>query len=87
MVSSPREIVKEFIFHVDGLEESLKSRIMRDLEPIANMGAYSWDISHLWGGYSPSSRHAKTYEDAESSMMAYAMSFSVKNGVTKNKYF
>lgn len=87
-MSSPSLIIKEYVFHVEGMEESVKARIMRDIEPLSGMGEYWWDISHLWktsgGVYSPSNRHGKTIESVESLMMAYARSFTVENGYIKN---
>ncbi|WLQ14349.1 hypothetical protein O5O45_00140 [Hahella aquimaris] len=91
MVSSSREVVKEFVFNVEGLGESVKARITRDLEPISEIGEYSWDISHLWntagGIYSPSTRHGKTYEEVEALMMAYAKSFTIEHGYSKNEFY
>jgi hypothetical protein len=90
-MSRSSEVLKEYIFHVEGMDESVKARLTRDLEPIKEMGEYSWDISHLWhtegGVYSPSSRHGKVYKDVEALMFAYANSFSVAYGVTKNSYY
>lgn len=91
MVTSPRKVLQEYIFHVDGMEESLKARITLDLEPFEQMGAYSWDISHLWhtegGSYSPSSRHGKSFDEVEHMLMAYAKSFITKYGFSKNGYY
>lgn len=90
-MSSPSEVLKEYIFHVEGMEESVKARVTRDLEPIPETGGFSWDISHLWhtegGVYSPSTRHGKTYEEVENLMMTYAKSFIIEHGVTKNNYY
>ena len=91
MVTSPRKVVQEYIFHVEGMEESLKARITLDIEPIEQMGAYSWDISHLWhtqgGPYCPSTTHGKTFDEVENLLMAYAMSFVTELGFSKNKFY
>jgi len=67
---SPKEILHEYVFHLDGMSESIKARIMKDVFPEEHHGPYSWDISHFrrdGGGR----HHADTLEDAKESLKAY----------------
>ena len=86
------EIVKQYVFWVDGLDYTVKGRISRNLDP--NVGEpFRWEISHNYKPsktagtrYYPSVVSAGTLEDAEMHLFAYANAFT-NIGVEANKYF
>ena len=86
------EVLKEYVFWVDGLDYTVKGRISRNLNP--NVGEpFTWEISHHYkpsetaaGVYYPSVLSAGTLEDAERHLLAYANAFT-NIGVKADNYF
>lgn len=79
----PKEILHEYVFHVDGMSETVKARIMRDLDPDGHSGEFSWDISHFCKeGYG--NRHAATIEEAQALLRKYAESLTADNIYARN---
>jgi hypothetical protein len=85
------EIVKQYLFWVDGLDYKVKGRISRNLKP--NVGEpFMWEISHHYkpsdkaGVYYPSKVSAGTLEDAERLLLIYAKAFT-NIGVKANEDF
>lgn len=74
------EVVKQFVFFVEGLEPVIRGRIVRNLDPAAT--PFMWQISHHWkpregaGFYHPSVTSGKSLEDVEQKLFAYADSFT-----------
>ena len=83
-MSSPKEVLREYIFHLDGMSESIKARIMRDLHPNPQLGAFSWDISHFCKDGGSSHRHAQSEEKATSLMMDYIATLTAEKIYAKN---
>lgn len=81
---SPKEILREYVFHLDGMSESIKARVMRDLEPNDHAGPYSWDVSHFSREAASSHHHANTEEEARSLMLEYVRSLSAQKIYAKN---
>lgn len=80
---SPREILHEYVFNLEGMSESIKARIMIDLRPGNPMGSYSWDISHFCKDCN-ANRHAKTLEDAKQELKEYTNSLTAEKIFAKN---
>lgn len=90
MPSRMREIVKQYVIHVDGLEYPVHAYIekyVRDGEEF-----YDWSISHHYKGkegagvYYPSSISDRTIERCETLLKMYVAGFT-NIGVKKNKYY
>jgi hypothetical protein len=79
----PKEILHEYVFNLDGMSESIKARIMRDLEPNEHTGPYSWDISHFCKDGS-GNRHAETLVEAKKLLLAYTKSLTAEKIFAKN---
>lgn len=75
------EIVKQYMFWVEGLEHTVKGRISRSLDPNAGE-PFRYEISHHYkpsakaGVYYPSVVSADTLEHAEMHLFAYANAFT-----------
>ncbi len=75
------EVIKQYVFWMDELGQTVKARISRNLDS-TSAKPFSWDISHHWrpspgaGFYFPSALSAITLENAEALMLAYAKSFT-----------
>jgi hypothetical protein len=87
-----REVTKEFIFFVEGLEFTVKGRITYNSEAEPQLN-YGWEISHYYkpseeaaGVYRPSNMHGSSQEEAEASLKMYMRSFTTI-GVTPNDYY
>jgi hypothetical protein len=87
------EIVKQYMFDVNGLDYKVKGRIWRNLDPNAEQHPFGWQISHhckpsesAGGVYYPSAVSARTLEEAEMLLFAYAKSFT-NIGVKPNEDF
>ncbi len=76
------EIVKQYVFRVEGLSHSVKARILRNLDG-GSTQPFRWKISHRWGDYNPSKVSAPTIKEAEEFLLAYARGFT-NSGVTEN---
>ena len=86
------EVIKQYVFWVDGLDYTVKGRISRNLDPNAGQ-PFLWEISHHYkpsetaaGVYYPSVVSAGTLEDAERFLFAYANAFT-NIGVKANDDF
>lgn len=76
------EIVKQYVFWVEGLDDTVKGRISRNLDPNAGQ-PFLWEISLHYkpsvtagGVYYPSVVSADTLEHAEMLLFAYAKAFT-----------
>lgn len=85
------EIVKEFVLRVDGLEFSVKGRIVKTVNPKGE-DEFEWHISHHCkpsqgaGVYFPSVTSGNKQEDVEQFLIGYMQVFTTL-GVTPNKYY
>jgi hypothetical protein len=79
----PKEILHEYVFHLDGMTESIKARIMVDLMPSDHHGPYSWDISHFFKDCD-AARHAETLDEAKEQLKAYTQTLTVDKIFAKN---
>jgi len=83
-MSSPKEILREYVIHLEGMSESIKARVMRDLAPDPQLGVFSWDISHFSREGGSAHRHAQTAEEATALMMEYINTLNAENIYAKN---
>jgi hypothetical protein len=73
---SLREVVKEYVADVFGVEGTVKARITK--ETGSNGVIYMWEISHHWGKthpYHPSSVSDADLETVEAYLKAYVAGF------------
>jgi len=83
-MSSPKEIIREYVFNLEGMSESIKARVMRDFQANPQLGDFSWDISHFCKDGGSSHRHAQTEKEATALMMNYIDTLTAQNIYAKN---
>ena len=83
MAVSSFEIVREFVFWIEGLDHVVKGRVMRKIAPAQKKFPVSWQISHYYkpskGAASihiPSKTIASSSKDAEKLLRLYADTFT-----------
>ncbi len=86
-----RKVIAEYVFSIEGLEQTVKGRIVKSDE-IPHL-PYQWDISHYCmpfedaaGVYIPGRFAAETVEEATDMLISYAKSFTTF-GVQKNPFY
>ncbi len=85
------EVVKQYVFWVEGLSHTVKARITRNLDP-GETRPFTWEISHHYkpsagaGVYYPSEVSALTIEVAKRLLFMYAEMFT-NIGVTPNQNY
>lgn len=86
------EVVKEFVFWVEGLPHTVRGRITRHTDA-QDTQRFMWEISHNYkpsasaaGVYYPSRVSAGTQEEAERMLFAYALAFT-SIGVKANENY
>ncbi|MDF1691504.1 MAG: hypothetical protein P1U47_03960 [Zhongshania sp.] len=81
---TPRKILDEYIFNLEGMSESIKARIMVDISAKPHpIGAYSWDISHFFKDCDARHR-ASTLEEAQENLRLYTLSLMADKVFAKN---
>lgn len=85
------EVVKEYVVEVEGLDFSVKARIMKSTDS-GGKEEFRWDISHYYcpsqgaGVYSPSKRTDASFRVLEGLLKAYMGNFTMI-GVVPNEYY
>lgn len=85
------EVVKEFVVRVDGFDEPIKARVIKNLYTKTDF-EFQWEVSHYYkptedaGIYYPDNRLGRTYEDCRNVMFYYLKSF-VNIEIVKNNYY
>lgn len=86
------EIVKEYVLRIEGLDHSVKGRVVK---LIKDTGAeeYTWDISHNYrpsesaaAVYYPSEKTTNSFKETESLLLQYMNGFT-KIDVTPNELY